>query len=279
LQYFTTTAEYCPNPDTYSVTELGALRAQMNWNTIANALSYKVRIREVGASTWTNHTVTDAFKYKGNLIPETDYEWRVKVVCDQLSPGGYGLTQYFTTPPVTCEHSDTFWEDNLSETEATLNWNANAFATQYKIRFRAVGAGSWDQHYVTPPATQYTKTGLTGGIQYEWKVKTSCAADSPDGYGPAQLFTLPVVRLASATSGDAAINVFPNPTSGLLTVDLGGMEEAVIVVRNIHGQLVLRETVKDTRNHQVQLEGASGLYTVEVMTTDGQNEVFRVLKE
>jgi hypothetical protein len=110
-------------------------------------------------------------------------------------------------------------------------------------------------------------------------VKTSCAADSPDGYGPAQLFTLPVVRLSSTTSGDAAINVFPNPTSGLLTVDLGDIAEATIVVRNIHGQLVLRETVKDTRNHQVQLEGASGLYTIEVMTSDGQNEVFRVVKE
>jgi hypothetical protein len=87
------------------------------------------------------------------------------------------------------------------------------------------------------------------------------------------------LRLAGATDNNTAINVFPNPTSGLLTVDLGDIEEAIVVVRNIHGQLVSRETVKDTRNHQVQLEGASGLYTVEVMTTDGNSEVFRVVKE
>jgi hypothetical protein len=72
---------------------------------------------------------------------------------------------------------------------------------------------------------------------------------------------------------------FPNPTSGLLTIDLENIEEAVIVVRNIHGQLVLQETVKDTRNHQVQLEGASGLYTFEVKTSAGQSEVFRVVKK
>ncbi|MFT5053294.1 MAG: hypothetical protein ACI97X_000304, partial [Oceanospirillaceae bacterium] len=142
-----------------------------------------------------------------------------------------------------------------------------------------VGAGSWDQHYVTPPATQYTKTGLTGGIQYEWKVKTSCAADSPDGYGPAQLFTLPVVRLASATSGDAAINVFPNPTSGMITVVIGESEQTMITVRNIHGQVIHRESLIDTKQLDMELTGAKGLYTIEVMTSDGQNEVFRVVKE
>jgi PKD repeat protein len=282
LQYFTTMAVYCVNPVTYSVTNLGSSSAQMNWNAVLpNAIQYKVRIRELNpTSAWTTHTVTNPNKFKGNLLPDTDYEWRVKTVCDQLSPGGYGPSQYFSTPAVTCAHPDTYWVDNQSTTEATLNWNSNAYAYQYKIKFREAGISApWDQHYITPPATSFTKTGLSGSTQYEWKVQTRCTANSPGGYGPVQSYTHPVLRLAGATDNNTAINVFPNPTSGLLTVDLGDIEEAIVVVRNIHGQLVSRETVKDTRNHQVQLEGASGLYTVEVMTTDGNSEVFRVVKE
>ncbi|MFT4681442.1 MAG: hypothetical protein ACI9YU_001288, partial [Flavobacteriales bacterium] len=97
---------------------------------------------------------------------------------------------------------------------------------------------------------------------------------------PAQLFTLPVARLASTDEVvDTEINIFPNPTSGMITVVVGESEQTMITVRNIHGQVIHRENLIDTKQLDMELTGAKGLYTIEVMTSDGQNEVFRVVKE
>jgi hypothetical protein len=62
----------------------------------------------------------------------------------------------------------------------------------------------------------------------------------------------------------AKVSVYPNPTSGVLNVQIDGSFNATIY--NYQGQVVMRNTVN---NGQIDMSGlASGVYFVEIRTND-----------
>ena len=218
-------------------------------------------------------------KIKGDRDAGTDYEWKVKTVCAFNTPSSYGPMQYFTTSAA-CVNPTVYSTTDIMANNATMNWNSVALATEYKLKLRPVG-GSWI--YITLADTFKLKNGLTAATDYQWKVKTVCNSGSPTSYGPQQNFTTAAPpRLSSTASQNreaSDISVYPNPTTGFITVVLGQSEHSVITIRNIHGQIISRQNLTDTKQLEFELAGAKGLYTIEVMTNDGQSEVFRIVKE
>jgi plastocyanin len=54
--------------------------ATLNWSTVSNAISYNVRYRIVGTTTWNNSTIaTNSFLLTG-LSQNQNYEWQVQTV-------------------------------------------------------------------------------------------------------------------------------------------------------------------------------------------------------
>ncbi|MFT4525006.1 MAG: PKD repeat protein, partial [Bacteroidia bacterium] len=47
----------CDNPTYYSELNIQVDEATLIWNSVPNAIKYKLKIREVGTTTWTNHTI------------------------------------------------------------------------------------------------------------------------------------------------------------------------------------------------------------------------------
>ncbi|MBV6406097.1 MAG: hypothetical protein GFGODING_02882 [Flavobacteriales bacterium] len=87
------------------------------------------------------------------------------------------------------------------------------------------------------------------------------------------------------------VRVFPNPTTGQITVsgfasnpqgDVAGLASFVsqvrIEVKDVTGRLVLVETLKDTRQVQLQLNEASGVYMLSVQVGDTKSS-FQVVKQ
>ena len=179
----------CDNPTTFSSTVLQPTKAIMSWNSVPNAVQYKLKLRPSGTSSWTYITLTDTFKLKNGLLPGTNYEWKVKTICSSNSPSNYGPFQYFTTP-IACLNPDTFSTSGVLANQATFNWNAVAGAVQYRVKYRVSGTGSWSYYFTA--TNSFTATGLNQATAYEWKVKTICASGSPTGYGPFQYFTTAV---------------------------------------------------------------------------------------
>ncbi|MFT4525806.1 MAG: hypothetical protein ACI85F_001963 [Bacteroidia bacterium] len=181
-----------------------------------------------------------------------------------------------------CDNPYIISSANLSETEATIIWDAQPNAIKYKVKVREAGTTTWDFHTVWAPTTFKVKTGLTPGTDYEYKVKTVCSLNSPLSWNGFFYFTTlntePGARLTS-NDVDQSINVFPNPTTGLITVVLGDAEQASVVVRSIHGQVISTKSVSGSSKVELEIEGAAGLYSVEVITESGLNEVFRIVKQ
>jgi hypothetical protein len=286
FQYFTTAANPCANPDSLVIVGVNPTQSNLSWSAIVGAISYKLKYRPVGSSSWKYKTITAPLTYRNlyNLLPDTQYEYRIRTTCS-AGAEPYTASAYFNT--LSCEVAPNRLAYNIGGTGATVSWDAVSGAVSYKVKYRINNAASWSYKNVTAPTSSALLNGLLPSTVYQWKVKTFCNPNSNySSYSGNNLFaTTPVSgngqrRLAeSSTNANSVVSVFPNPTSGLLTVDLGDVSNATISVRNIHGQLVLRRLVQDKRNTQIKFFGNSGLYTIEVMTDKGVSEVFKVMKQ
>lgn len=76
------------------------------------------------------------------------------------------------------------------------------------------------------------------------------------------------------------VAVYPNPTTGELTLDLFGEQQDVQVqVSNLMGQIILQKQYKTAQRIDMQLEGASGLYFINISSKKGLNKTIRIIKK
>ncbi len=73
------------------------------------------------------------------------------------------------------------------------------------------------------------------------------------------------------------ISTYPNPSSGMVNVDLGNLKNATIRVSNSSGQIVY-EQIGLSGIHQFELNSKPGLYFIEI-TSESKKEVFKLIKK
>ncbi len=91
--------------------------------------------------------------------------------------------------------------------------------------------------------------------------------------------SLTIARIAEIDFG-ASFIVYPNPTSGTITIDLGQSYSRISVsIRNLDGQLIATERFKNTRQLDIDIDGSKVYYLVEIQTSAGKSGVVKVLKK
>lgn len=66
------------------------------------------------------------------------------------------------------------------------------------------------------------------------------------------------------------INIFPNPTKDVLTIDAGEMEIATMIIQNVNGQVVRRiSNIKAVQKIEMQLL-PDGVYFFKIIGQNGQ---------
>ena len=69
---------------------------------------------------------------------------------------------------------------------------------------------------------------------------------------------------------NAGLQLYPNPTSGELTLNYDTKPSNVRVeVLNVLGQIVLDETLTDIENASIYIPGESGVYTIRIYDSFG----------
>ena len=78
----------------------------------------------------------------------------------------------------------------------------------------------------------------------------------------------------------SSLIVYPNPTFGNVSIDLGSTySEAKVFAFNNLGQQVLNKTVNNSSTIDLTIEGATGIYTIEVQTKEGTSARILVVKQ
>ena len=75
-------------------------------------------------------------------------------------------------------------------------------------------------------------------------------------------------------------NLYPNPTSGNLTLDLGKNQDHITIkISMINGQLISIDEYKFTDKINFEINQARGVYIIEITNQDGNFAIFNVLKQ
>lgn len=98
--YYFTTTNTCSVPSGMSVANISSNSATVNWTGTGNPYNYKIRYAILGG-TWSQINVTPGSNQftLNNLLPNTNYQWRIKSVCDSMGIdfSSFTTSQYFTT--------------------------------------------------------------------------------------------------------------------------------------------------------------------------------------
>jgi len=74
--------------------------------------------------------------------------------------------------------------------------------------------------------------------------------------------------------------VFPNPTTGRFYIDLGkSYSDVKLMIRNMSGQVIRTKNFETAQKLDVQIEGASAYYMIEIATGEGKSANVKVFKE
>ena len=83
-----------------------------------------------------------------------------------------------------------------------------------------------------------------------------------------------------ATDIEEAIQVYPNPTRGRITLDLGATHDWFkVTVKSLSGEVVLKERFRLLQKASLQWEGSPGFYLVEVSTSEEEHAYLKVIRQ
>jgi ELWxxDGT repeat protein len=87
-----------------------------------------------------------------------------------------------------------------------------------------------------------------------------------------------VIGTGISNPSESMINLYPNPTSGKFAIDLGKVyPEAQVTITRYDGQVIRKESVKNRRTIETEIEEPPGIYLVTILG-ENMEVVFRVVK-
>jgi Fibronectin type III domain len=169
-------AHPCPKPQNITTVSITHNSAQYNWNSISSAASFEVEYRknEFGSSLQTLIVSTPSVQFN-NLLPFTDYQWRVRTSCGSGRASNWTAYQEFRTlnTPV-CATPQGLQPDygSLDNTQATIMWLATSSGTGYELQYKKQSLTTWTSIFTTNLTALLT--GLDALTGYEIRIRASC---------------------------------------------------------------------------------------------------------
>ncbi|MFI5171414.1 MAG: T9SS type A sorting domain-containing protein [Chitinophagales bacterium] len=157
----------------------------------------------------------------------------------------------------------------IGSTNATLTWAPVPDASLYQIRYKKSGS-PWINVSVAAPNISTVITALSCNTAYQWKIRTKCGGVFTP-FSNLQFFTTASCRIGSGEELLSEIKIFPNPTTGILNIDLDKIyeNEVYIALFNLLGEKVYVNSFSATDNFQISLsEYPKGNYLLRVFNNE-----------
>lgn len=202
---FTSASSGCTSVSNISSTSITTSSATLNWDNVATALSYSIRIKPNSSNVWNNTSSATNTRVFNGLQANTLYDVQIRTNCSGEA-SNYIATQ-FTTATSTCTVPTNITHNSatLTSSFATINWNAVQSATYYVIRFRVQNTMNWS--YTTASSNTRSFAGLTPSTSYEVQILSSCAGQG-SAYSDSYVFTTNASMKTNPMTETASISQF-----------------------------------------------------------------------
>ncbi len=259
---FTTSAPVCGVPSGLTATSITTTSATLNWSIVTGVISYNIHYRQIGTGTWSSTTSGTTSVAISGLLPCTDYEFQVQAGCICSTSSAFSSSTNFTTLTPTCGIPSSLSATSITPYAATLNWSAVTGATNYTIQYRQTGTVTWST--TTSPITSVTISGLTPATSYDYEVEASCICSTTSSYSGISNFTSQDNTNISNQQVNSGVEIYPNPTKGLFTIELSNLSNVKIEVTDLLGQVIINTVAKGNKTILDLSNRANGIYLVKI---------------
>ena len=276
----------CSMPSGATV-EPAATTATVTFPTVGN---YEIGYKETEGTVWSDNIAvvnTNTYTVTG-LQPETNYEFRLRTVCDSTTLSGWFIIP-ITTLELPCVAPMGFSASNVELTSATVAWtdslnNQEAWKVAYGY---GADASAWDTIDVTTASVNLTD--LYSNTEYTVRVKAYCSVEA-DVYSEwSEAFTFRTatcegvsnITSSAVTANSATINWTPGASQTKWEISYGmeGVSEAngtKVVVENTPAYTIEGLESDLTYDVYVRTVCAEGVYSawsnkIQFRTTVGIN--------
>ena len=279
----------CLSTDSTYSTNVNYTNAKVNWEKVDSAIFYRVRYKDVNASTWSfqnNIDSSETNKLLIGLTPQTQYVWQIKSYCDSLSntSSQWSTADSFFTENITLAYPTSIYANNITFYNAQVNWTGATNTDRFKIRYRIFGTTTWN--YLSNIAGFVSSTQLPQLNQltlYEWSIMSYYDTTNLLGslWSPIDTFTtaqfipapfLPVIStsISSNLCGEK-VDLFVSISQSANQPDI---EQSVVTTNE--GQFDIGGlSIGDTVGYaDVYLSNLSATATLKVGIVFGQNYAF-----
>ena len=203
----------CGDPTGLTSSAIGNNTATVNWNAVANAVSYAVDYKLNTTATWTSFSTaqTTTSANLAGLTQGSLYDWRVLATCASGS-GNMVAAQFTTTAPFVCNAPSGLTASSITSSGSIISWTAVSGAASYAVDYKLSTTSTWTSAATATTATSIAISGLAAGSLYDYRVSTNCGANGTSGFAAAQFST---TSTGCQSAYDATTN---GTTSGAATI-------------------------------------------------------------
>ncbi|MFZ6052745.1 fibronectin type III domain-containing protein [Halocola ammonii] len=213
----------CVRVDDLSVSDVGALSAQIGWTATEGQTDWEVVVQPAGTGEPTEAgtpTMDNPFT-ASDLDSETEYEVYVRANC---GADGYSFWEGpvgFTTT-IACPAPTNLSVSDVTPTSAQLHWEGTPDQTEWEVAVQPQGSGVPTEADVTLPAESFV-TGIDPGVTYEFYVRGNCGVDLglSDWAGPFVFGGYAAMEITAGLSDDVIANGVGDPNT-TTTNDIDG---------------------------------------------------------
>ncbi|WP_245756673.1 T9SS type A sorting domain-containing protein [Flexibacter flexilis] len=258
--FSTTNAAACNSPASLTATNLTASGATLGWTLDTTGLkNMQISYKTSAATTWgTAVTLAKAVtSYRLNtLTANTSYDWRIRTVCSNGDVQAYVTSNFTTVDTFACSQPSSLFTSGITTSAVTFNWTGGSNISTYDIQFKTVAATAWTSVVtgLSGSAVSRTRTGLTSGTTYMWRMRNKCTNTDINPWVNGTNFATLAPRFGDesfANNWTETINLYPNPSGGLVNIGVETSNELPIeiTVLNALGQQVMSRNVTFTNDN------------------------------
>ncbi len=177
-------SQACTVPSGFTTTSITSTGATLGWGSVSGAISYSVRYRLTGTTSWTTVTVTTNSKTLTGLSPGSSYDWKVLTTCSSGN-SSYSSVMVFNT---LCAIPSGLSTTSITNSSAKLNWSSTP-CDSFLLRYFVTSIpGTVYFKTIQSSGTNITITGLSSGTNYSWLIRTYCNGGQSGTYTSTQTF-------------------------------------------------------------------------------------------
>jgi hypothetical protein len=193
--------------------------ANITWNAILGSTTYQVAYKKLTASAWSTITTIGSSINLTGLSASTAYLVKIRnnnAQCNTMN--SYGGLSSFTTLGLPCAYPSALTASFLVGNKIKFDWNLISGVNQYNLQYKLSGASSWTSVILTSNTPTYTTPVLPSGT-YDYRIRNRCLSTNVfSAYG--NVGSISFKKKETVLVEDEVINIFPNPTSDVLNIEI-----------------------------------------------------------